>query len=48
LLKRLIILMSYLRSDLEFGHLLAAAPHGWGMLQLARRASLARSELRSD
>jgi hypothetical protein len=24
--------------SLEFGHFQAAAPHGWGMLQLAKRA----------
>src|ERR1039458_8493528 len=28
---------------LEFGHFQAAAPHGWGMLQLAGRAKLARA-----
>src|ERR1017187_1636001 len=27
--------------DLEFGHFQAATSHGWGMLQLARRAPLA-------
>src|ERR1035441_4081447 len=27
---------------LEFGHFQAAAPHGWGMLQLAKRAWLAQ------
>src|ERR1035438_163321 len=27
---------------MEFGHLQAAAPHWWGMLQLARRAQLVR------
>jgi hypothetical protein len=29
--------------ELEFGHFQAAAPQGWGMLQLARRAKLARA-----
>src|ERR1035437_9187018 len=35
-------------SSLEFGRFQAAAQHGWGMLQLARRAQFAQSELRSD
>src|SRR5664279_4146819 len=39
---------SGLRPDLEFGHFQAAAPNRWGMLQLARRARLAQSGLRSD
>src|SRR5665811_524118 len=30
-------------SDLEFGHFQAAAPHGWGMLQLAIRAQLGQA-----
>ena len=29
------------RAALGFGHFQAATPHGWGMLQLARRAPLA-------
>jgi hypothetical protein len=39
--------MSEIRTDLDFGHFQAAL-NGWGMLQLARRAKLAQSELRSD
>src|ERR1017187_6108287 len=30
---------------LEFGHFRAAAPHGWGMLQLAIRAKLGQGRL---